>query len=182
MSQTVSINIRKAEVEDSQSMLEIQAGCLQKNYVPCFKESAIEKWASLLSTKYYIARTKTPYWFYVATVTMDSEEKVVGFVYLNKNTGLVPERYNCELQVESLYIDVNFQNEGIGKKLIKLMESKAIENGCSRIGVLASSPGVGFYKKLGYTAVEENVSFDIIERTFTDGEYSIVTGVMIKDL
>ena len=186
MSSKLAITVRRAVPEDAQAIRDIKAACIKKFYTNVYTEKVLNKWTSLLTTDHYVPKIKSPYWFYVATtLSEEGKEKVVGYGFLNTNAREpqpIPDKYNCRLQLELLYIDAEYQRCGIGGKLMQVIEKEALEDGCSRVGVLASLPGVGFYSKLGYCTAEESVPFDITKQTFTPGEYSIETAVMYKDL
>ena len=186
MSSKLAFSVRKATPEDAPTIRDIQLGCLEKVFHTFYTETVLNKWTSVLTASVYVPKIKSPYWFYVATIPPErDEEKVIGYGFLNTNARrpqLVPEKYGCKLQVESLYIDVEYQRRGIGRTLMEELEKEALKDGCSRVGVLASLPGVEFYSKMGYCTAEESVPFDITKQTFTPGEYSIETVVMYKDL
>ena len=186
MNKEPAITLRRALPEDAPAIRDIKAACIKKYYTKVYTEKVLNKWTSLLTADHYVPKIKSPYWFYVATaLSEEGNEKVVGYGFLNTNARKpqpIPDKYGCTLQLELLYIDAEYQRLGIGRKLMEELEKAALEDGCSRLGVLASLPGVPFYSKLGYCTVEESVPFDITKQTFTPGEYSIETAVMCKDL
>ena len=90
---------------------------------------------------------------YVALI----DDKIVGFIiaikeYYNEGAGFV---------IEELAIDSNYQKQGIGKKLMEKMESKA-KNAKAKYIYLTTSknaPAFKFYKKMGYIPSKKTVYF-----------------------
>ena len=65
------------------------------------------------------------------------------------------------------------------------MERKALSEGCTRVGILASMSAVSFYAKVGYSIIQKrwyNFKPDKPEDEFSDGIYSVEKRVMVKDL
>lgn len=58
-------------------------------------------------------------------------------------------------QVELLYVDPEYQRQGVATNLLKhaIIDSKALEEGLSRITVRATPFSRGFFLKMGFTAV-----------------------------
>lgn len=92
----------------------------------------------------------------------DNFSKIVGTVSLVKN------------RVRKLYVDPDYQRRGIGTKLVREIEQKAVERGYSYVFLTADPDVVGFYQKLGYKKQEEeresidNLSFEVVrmEKSF----------------
>ncbi len=185
MENELAISIRKATPEDAQAMIDIKVTCVNRIYKEVNSETVINKWISLIKPEAYLKKIKSSYWLYVATIPSENSDKVVGFGFLNTNTRRpqpIPDKYDCKIQLELLYIDPNYHRQGIGRRILEALEQTALNEGYTRIGVLASLPGVSFYSRQGFAVKEECVHYDIVKETFTPGEYSIVTAVMCKDL
>ena len=112
----------------------------------------------------------------------EENEHIVGFGYLNTNAKFkepsrIPVHHKCDLQIESLYISINYHRLGIGQKLMQEMEHKALIEGCSRVGILSSMPAVSFYERIRYLIVEKRwfkVEPDKIDDLYCNGMYSIL--------
>jgi len=65
------------------------------------------------------------------------------------------------LKISRLAVDKNYQNLGIGRKLLKSMFKLAIEQknktGCIGVVVDAKKEAVSFYKKLGFICLEKDI-------------------------
>ena len=92
------------------------------------------------------------------TLTASSIRKIT----LNKNK---PYEDIPILRLARLAVDKNYQNKGIGKKLLKFAVYKALELkenfGCVGIVADAKEEAVGFYKKFGFIGIQS------IERSLT---------------
>ena len=96
-------------------------------------------------------------------------EKVVGTAGLDKSW----YSDDGEYYVLTVFVDINYHKQGIGKMLIRKIEEYANELGAKRLVVPASIFGCEFYHKLGYEYVngekvlnEENMY--IMEKKYLD--------------
>ncbi len=175
--------VRRATPEDAPGMMRVHLSCLNNSYPAFYTEVALQKWKSLLELKQYTAKTEGPGWCYVAVIKNDYEEEIVGFGYLNTNKQhRVPEEHECDVQVESLYVSAFHHKCGIGKKLMQAMEDKAKDEQYMLIGIVSSTLAVPFYKRVGYSVVQEHVWFDISRNIYSKGPYSCETTIMAKEI
>ena len=76
------------------------------------------------------------------------DTKIAGFAMGNKS--------NCEILVIAILPE--FENMGIGRKLLKLVENWLYENGCNNLWLTTGNDpnkrAYGFYKNLGWTPSE----------------------------
>lgn len=75
-------------------------------------------------------------------VALDGK-KFVGIAGLEKN------------EVRSVYVHVNMQRKGIGKKLMRKIENSAKKKGYKKIIVRSSLYSVNFYNNLGYKKIRK---------------------------
>ncbi|MFA6469612.1 MAG: GNAT family N-acetyltransferase [Bacteroidota bacterium] len=95
---------------------------------------------------------------------MFDDEFSTGFVAEIKKhiIGYARMRINIEQQrcyLESLYVLPEFQGQGIGTELLKIVERKAQEKSFNQIwlGVMQQNlPSLAWYKKLGFSFVEQS--------------------------
>lgn len=71
--------------------------------------------------------------------------KIIGTASLDKDT------------IYTVFIDIHYHNQGIGRMLIDFMERIALDSGVTSLKLPSSLTAQGFYEKLGYNA------FQIIE-------------------
>lgn len=177
------VNIRRASRDDAFGMMQVHLSCLNESYVGFYSEVLLQKWKSLLDLECYAVKTESTGWCYVAVIENEFGEEVVGYGWLNTNKHQrVPKEYECDIQIESLYVSAHHQKCGIGQKLLQTIEAKAIEQKFTRIGILSSTFAVSFYEKIGYAVVKEPVWFDICKNSYSKGPYSCETKIMSKDL
>jgi len=69
--------------------------------------------------------------------------KIIGTASLENNT------------ICAVYVNINYQNRGIGRKLISFIEDVAKNNSINLLRIHASLTSLNFYYAIGYTFVEE---------------------------
>ena len=57
--------------------------------------------------------------------------------------------------IRRVYIDPSYQKSGIGKKIYRELENKALQTGLSRLGLGASVIARGFWESVGFVFEEE---------------------------
>jgi len=99
-------------------------------------------------TKYMTANTK----YFVAE---NEFHQLIGFTSYGKNRN---ENINCEIELYTLYVDMNYQGKGIGKSLLNsiLSDLKNIENNIV-VSVFEKNPFKKFYTKNGFTKIGEEI-------------------------
>ena len=177
------VSVRRATPEDAPGMMRVHLSCLNNSYPAFYTEVALQKWKSLLELKQYTAKTEGPGWCYVAVIESDYEEEIVGFGYLNTNEQhRIPKQHGCDVQIETLYVSAFHHKCGIGKKLMQAMEDKAKDEQYMQTGIVSSLFAVPFYKRMGYSIVQEPVWLDISKNIFSKGPFSCEGKIMTKDL
>lgn len=89
--------------------------------------------------------------FYVVT----KNKKIIG-------CGGIDKKYNDKKYgiIFCVFIDPEYQRQGIGKKLLQKLESDSILENCNKILVPSSIPAVPFYRKCGYEHINGILNFD----------------------
>jgi len=81
------------------------------------------------------------------------EDDIVGYLKLNVGSSQTEDYNEDYLEVERIYLDVQYQRKGIGERMIKFAIQKGIEFQKSKIwlGVWDQNPkAVLFYKRMGF--------------------------------
>lgn len=108
---------------------------------------ALEKLSAELQTKH-----SHYYLFY-------KDEEIAGYFKLNWDTGQSEPKGNTFLEIQCLYVDIPFKNNGIGKQMIDFSIEKAKQLGKTRLwlGVWEhNTKAIAFYKHLGFTRTGEH--------------------------
>lgn len=84
----------------------------------------------------------------------EGEIKVLNFIAEDNGKcigGIIAEAYWGWLNIEYLWVDENFRNNGIGNELLKKVENIAIQNGCRKSQLFTFEfQAKAFYQKYGY--------------------------------
>lgn len=125
--------VRKATIQDADNVFE-----LVKDFATSFKpqkELFIQSFRDLLSDKKAFI------------FVVDNGDKIVGY-----SLGFIHTTFFANGNVawlEEIIVDEKFRRAGIGSRLIKAFEQKAIENDCKLIA-LATRRAADFYSTIGY--------------------------------
>lgn len=127
----MDIEIRLAHVEEQEEIIKLQSRSLRvlssKDYAPNQIESLVKGQAAV--------RFKSEVVF-VAIF----QKKIVGFA------SLLVDRS----QIGAVFINPEFARQGIGSRLVRVVENAAIEKGYKSMYVLSSLTAISFYQKQGY--------------------------------
>jgi ribosomal protein S18 acetylase RimI-like enzyme len=66
----------------------------------------------------------------------------------------------AEGEISGVFVDPQFQRSGIGARMMRALEGRALENGWAEVYLDVSLPSRGFYERLGYQIMEER-SIDV---------------------
>lgn len=132
------ISIRKFEKKDAQAVSGIIRSNLTAAGCKGYPEAVINHMDEVYSPEYI---SKLSQWrkVYVALV----DDVVVGTAGLEGDT------------IHDVFVDAEYHNKGIGKKLVGLLEEIASNVGMGSVKVTAGTGTRQFYEKLGYKAVGE---------------------------
>ncbi len=84
--------------------------------------------------------------FHLMAVDKDNDNKVIGIARLQFNS-------NTEAQIRYMAVAKTYERQGIGRELIKTMETHARSSTSRKIVLDAREPAVDFYEKLGYQVI-----------------------------
>lgn len=138
------MNIRPAEPEDAEEIHEVALKSWKDTYIQIFSEETIEEiigdWYGIEDLR---EQAEHPM-FYVAEI----DEQVTGFVHISVE--------GRKATLHRIYLDPEYQGEGIGSKLYEKVESEIEEEADSiELEVLAENEkGNNFYRKHGFEEQE----------------------------
>ncbi|MEG0457157.1 MAG: GNAT family N-acetyltransferase [Oscillospiraceae bacterium] len=72
--------------------------------------------------------------------------KIIGFADMDKNG-----------YIDRIYVDKNYQRQGVATKMMKYLENTAIKNGVICFETFASITAKPFFEKFGYVVLYENI-------------------------
>ena len=74
-------------------------------------------------------------------------------------------------ELRNIFVDPDYQNQGIGRQIVQHLERKAMEKECGEVWLVSSITARNFYRRMGYGDIE-----DVQERI---GDH-VVTGYLMK--
>jgi len=133
--------IRKATISDIPIMIELlnQLFSIEKDFI--FNKLKHEAGLELLINEGKTSRV----------LVAETNGKVVGMLSAQMNISTVEGTYAITL--EDMVVDINYRKKGIGKRLMKTMEEWALNNGITRLQLLAdktNTPALAYYEKQGW--------------------------------
>ena len=138
------MKIRHAEQDDAEEIHEVALKTWRDTYSQIFSEETIEQ---VISDWYDVEdlreQAEHPI-FYVA----EADDRVIGFVHASVE--------DSEATLHRIYLDPEYQGEGLGSKLYREVENKIEQEADSiELEVLAENKkGTGFYLKHGFEEQE----------------------------
>ena len=121
-------------------------------------DKQIQRHANYLerNTKYFVAENEF--------------KELIGFTSLGKNR---LEKINCEIELYTLYVKMNYQGKGIGKLLLNSILSDSVNgNQGIAVSVFEKNPFKNFYLKNGFVKIGK----EIIDM----GEFELVGEIYMK--
>ncbi|MCL2073949.1 MAG: GNAT family N-acetyltransferase [Marinilabiliaceae bacterium] len=85
-------------------------------------------------------------------ILSDSKIGFTALVFSDDN--LIGSGCLLENNIRRIFVLPKYQRAGIGTKIVKCLEQKAIENSCSLVDLFAMMPTIDFYEKMGYSQLE----------------------------
>ena len=153
--------IRKAISNDLRRISEIASNAWKENYKGIIDEKFLQK----RTVDNFIQRGLETKWL--------EDKKIDTFIFIENNTikGFISGNeydQNNYCEIGRLYVDPEFQKQGIGTKLLEYMKDYYKKNGYKKmiIWTIKGLPNNNFYKRFGNIIQEEK------EYTYGDKKYS----------
>ena len=137
--------IRRADVPDVQAIADAHRDSIQSLGSAFYDRDAIGAWQSGISAELYRHAMQYGEVFFVATGTLDGQQRVLGFSSDYSIGGPV--------HGTSVYVRGAAARQGIGRALLRRAEAHAVASGATGIQIEASLAGAEFYKANGYEEV-----------------------------
>lgn len=141
--------IRRAKNDDKEILWNIQTRAIRCLGVTHYNSEQVKAWAGDItpedSYNKSMERFDQSIEHNIVIVAEEINEKVVGFIILELQTG----------EVSSVYVDPDFARQGIGRQLIETLEEEALHLNITKLHIRAALNAVPFYKRMKYTAEEE---------------------------
>lgn len=144
------MQITRIKQNEIKQVVELIKRSIEKSFTEFYPEQTIK----YLTTKLdYNAMKERETWthFYVAKI----ENKIVGCGAIGPYWG--SETESC---LFNIFVDPDYQKQGIGKKIVQTLEQDEYFLRASRIEIPAAIHAIPFYKKLGYKHKNGELIYD----------------------
>lgn len=120
----------------------------------------------IINLRYKVLRE--PWGKSIETATDEKESESINAFVEDKGTivacGRIQKNNDTIAQVRYMAVNAKYQGQGLGKRVLKKLEEKAIEYKVKKIQLQARENAVNFYKAQGYVIKEKSfVLWDIIQ-------------------
>ena len=129
------ITIRRATQRDRESIWNVHIRAIQEVCESHYSQKEIENWSEALKPTRYDEPIKRGAFF----VAVD-DNVIVGFGNLNQYSG----------EIEAVYVAPEYVRRGVGREILKALESVAREVGLTILYLSSSLNAVQFYENAGY--------------------------------
>jgi GNAT superfamily N-acetyltransferase len=129
------LTIRKARHKDRESIWNVHLRAIQEVCSSHYSQKEIEDWSEVLKPTRYNEPIKRGS-FYVAV----DDNAIVGFGNLNQESG----------EIEAVYVAPEYVRRGVGREILKALESVARDVGLTVLRLSSSLNAVQFYENAGY--------------------------------
>lgn len=144
------INIRPINENDFNNLHEMIARTCQISFPAYYPQKFIQKTIDSLCIENLKKRASWTH-FYVAT----HDNKIVGCGAIGPYWGS-----ETESSLFTIFVDPNFQGQGIGRKIIQTLEQDEYFTRANRIEIPASIVGLPFYQKMGYRHKNDELIYE----------------------
>jgi len=152
-----TIVLRKVTSKDIQTLREISIRTytdqFEKQNNPLDFQLYIEEAFSNEALLEEVNNKESVFYFVLLKATL------VAYIKLNTGTAQTDIKETTGIELQRIYVDKNFQNQGIGRQLIKMIVDKANREGYAYLwlGVWEHNPNaIRFYKQLDFTVFDKH--------------------------
>jgi aminoglycoside 6'-N-acetyltransferase I len=141
------MEIEKASIENLNDLMHL----VLELWEDCSFEEELENYTSIIESKMetcYLVKEKGQY---------------IAFIHLSIRNDYVEGSNDLPVAyIEAIYVNPNYQKQGIARRLIKVAENWAMQKGVNQIASdtsIDNETSIEFHKKVGFTEVERVVCF-----------------------
>ena len=156
MEECTLCTLEKGKIEDSERIYQIHTSAIKQLCSSHYGEKEISTWAGKQKRETYI-----PFLERGDIIVAKKNGIVVGFIHhilhnkeTNTSESCLKECSDNKLEIKGLFIDPSFARNGLGRLLIKEVETIAMKKDVGIMSVSASLNSLPFYQKMGFEEVE----------------------------
>ncbi len=148
---STEVKIRPAESKDAQQMATLFMRCWQISLKDFTPPGFIDQFSPEVQKQKYLERLTDPRW---TMFVVESDNRIIGMI-AGKNNSAEPLAY--EKEIRAMYVDPDFQKQGIGSLLFKELfsdfQKRQVRNAMLWC-IKANYPACSFYEKHGGCKIE----------------------------
>ncbi|RKD93271.1 GNAT family N-acetyltransferase [Halopiger aswanensis] len=135
---SLECTIRPAAPDETEAIFVVHVAAIIAHGPSAYTEKQVAAWAAKTDgTDRYAASIEDPS---TEIVVAEVNERIVGFGELDVGNG----------EIESIFVDPDWGERGIGSSLLRHFEQRLRDEGFSRVRLRAALNAVGFYERRGY--------------------------------
>ena len=136
--------IRDVLEADLEQVMQVHLDCVLKSCSSHYSQDQVQKWARALNYDLYAAWLRQGGEFLL--VEDGASGRVVAFAHMLPNTD---SSSNIDFEISKLYVSPEACRKGVGKRLYRELERRALREGGCSIGLKSSLNAVPFYEACG---------------------------------
>ncbi|MFT8703012.1 MAG: GNAT family N-acetyltransferase [Oenococcus oeni] len=136
------ITYRQFKNSDAEEVASLIATTMLTTNIKDYSKAYIEDDLKHLTAKDLLERAKD---FHCYVLVDDQQHKIVAVGSIGPYWGKEDES-----SLFNIFVSPDYQGQGIGRRLIQILEQDSYFKRAKRIEIPASITGLGFYKKMGY--------------------------------
>jgi putative acetyltransferase len=127
--------LRRATTADARSILKVRVASIRSLASSHYPQAEIESWCAARTAESYCADIEQK-----VVLVYEQDNELVAIGQLNPTTAFI----------EAIYVHPSNSRQGIGRSLLRAIESVAAEHGIRELKLEASLNAVEFYRQAGY--------------------------------
>lgn len=152
------MRIRKFRKEDAKGVSNVICRAQRETLAGVYPKKVIEKFCDWSSPSGVLKKSeKRDYWVALEETSKSvKKEKIIGICGIEKE------------RIKTMFVHPNFHKKGVGRKLLKKVESVAKKRKIKLMRVESTTYAEPFYAKCGYERIRKNhvkfkgISFDVV--------------------
>lgn len=137
----IFMHIRKFRLSDAAELARLHRGTIRSINVLDYPPKQIAVWSGRVSARRFRESAKN-----IIRYVAIKDNKIVGFGDFEKKG-----------EMTGLYVHKDYQNKGVGQRLLKMLERQALKIGMKEFKLSSTITALDFYKRQGYKVIRKSI-------------------------